>query len=531
MAFPPLKYKLLAIQIIYTLDPNTNTGDGNYVFTLAAGTAQDYHGNATTSAFNASFDVDSTGITISGTAWNNAALPADTIFSTGALAFEATLSEPPFRLASARRGPFTPGVDDVILTNTSLGEGINETSINFDTSTNIFRSEYNLIDEGIYELRLVSGPGAFADEAGNALDGEPLGAATDGTPTGDGVPGGDYVVSFIVDSPPRDVNSFERIAPFGSLMSESASNVGFLHDNVDEDRFLFFAKAGESISAVAGFGTSVTATMEIVGIGGTSTSASPSTELGLSPRVIPADGTYELRITADVATSYDIRLLRNGVMDTVQTDASPTNVFPIDLTAVDLGNGQRFGIDGNSRFSYGFTQTNDPSQFFDISTVGTPLNLADDAEINITTVAGNDAFPAGTHTVGNNGGVIVGPNVNLFFQNLPLPSVIPGTALFPFWDDLTVAFDNVYAGEAFIDGVLSLVVQWEQIPHFDAPGGDITFQLQVPSSGTDLARFIYTDAEFGDPSFDFGGNATIGYQNVDGRAAQHSFNTPSIAMW
>jgi hypothetical protein len=173
--------------------------------------------------------------------------------------------------------------------------------------------------------------------------------------------------------------------------------------------------------------------------------------------------------------------------------------------------------------------TNLPGTFVDISTTGTPLSLADDASADVVTTIGNALFPAGTARVGSNGAVrFQGTGQSLGFTN----GAIPSTAVFngdqslvPFWDDINTASGT--AGEIYWQDTGGMfIVQWHDVEFFASAGlGTARFQLQVPSTGTTWARFIYPDIT--QPRPNGGGSATIGYQ-AGGFAndVQFSLNTP-----
>jgi hypothetical protein len=167
-----------------------------------------------------------------------------------------------------------------------------------------------------------------------------------------------------------------------------------------------------------------------------------------------------------------------------------------------------------------------PGTFLDISGTGTPLNLTDDGEVNITTTVGNALFAAGIARVGSNGGVrFGGAALELSTANAIIPASgafgLTSQSLLPFWDDLNSAAGasgNIYWQE--IAG--TLYVQWQQVAFFNNTDR-VTFQIQVPSSGPALARFIYTDIEALRATG--GSSATIGYQSGGiGNTAMHSFN-------
>ncbi len=170
-----------------------------------------------------------------------------------------------------------------------------------------------------------------------------------------------------------------------------------------------------------------------------------------------------------------------------------------------------------------------PGTWIDIAATGTPLNLSDDGEANITTTVGNALFAAGTARVGSNGGVrFGGTGLELSTANAALPAggafSLTSQSLLPFWDDLNTVGGTV--GNIFweeVGGVL--VVQWNQAGFFGSAnaGQFVTFQVQVPSSGPALAQFLYQDIE--QPRASGGSSATIGYQaGGAGNNVQHLFN-------
>ena len=156
------------------------------------------------------------------------------------------------------------------------------------------------------------------------------------------------------------------------------------------------------------------------------------------------------------------------------------------------------------------------------------LNLTDDSEATITTTVGNALFPSGAVTVANNGGIIAAAGEDLSTANTMLPNASWNTALLPFWDDIDADTGNVYWEERLVGGINTLVVQWDQRPHFSNVGS-ATFQLQLFESGSLAARFVYPDVDFGNAQYNFGASATIGVQETTTLAHQFSFNAPVLA--
>jgi len=159
--------------------------------------------------------------------------------------------------------------------------------------------------------------------------------------------------------------------------------------------------------------------------------------------------------------------------------------------------------------------SNLPGTFIDISSTGTPLSLADDGEVSITTTLGNALLPAGDVRIGSNGGVrFFGTGTNLAIINAALPAFgafsFESQSLLPFWDDLNSG--NGTIGEIYWQELGGqLIVQWKDVGFYGSPGTErVTFQVQVPTGGAVRARFLYVDVEQARAAG--GASATIGYQ-------------------
>lgn len=167
-----------------------------------------------------------------------------------------------------------------------------------------------------------------------------------------------------------------------------------------------------------------------------------------------------------------------------------------------------------------------PGAWIEISGSGTPLGLGDDGEVDITTTVGNNVFAPGVARVGNNGAVrFAGAGTQLGFVNAAIPSVanfnLDSQVLDLFWDDIDSDTGDVYWQE--IGG--TLIVQWDDRPFFSNTPDHITAQLQVHTSGSVVAQFLYQDVEGARPGG--GVSATIGYQDggVGWGDLQWSFDT------
>ena len=87
----------------------------------------------------------------------------------------------------------------------------------------------------------------------------------------------------------------------------------------------------------------------------------------------------------------------------------------------------------------------------------------------------------------------------------------------------------VYFEERMVNGINTLIVQWDDVPTWHDVGA-ATFQVQVFESGPVKTRFVYEDVIFGNPNLDSGRVASIGLQ-LDGQTGhQFSFESPSVVQ-
>ena len=327
----------------------------------------------------------------------------------------------------------------------------------------------------------------------------------------------------------KQANAFVQLAPRGGLQFLSRNNTGAINVAGGQNGFLFFVEGGQNISViVTPSNPAATVTVQLVGRSGIISAPAAGQTAVLPPTAIGTSGELAIIISSNIATAYQFEIGRNLSREVV--DTADGSELAIDSSIIDVGT-RRYAVLGNARPilpGLGFTQSNNPGLFVDISTTGTPLGLADDDQATITTTVGNTFFPVGVVRIGNNGGIIAGTGASLSPINQALPNSGFGNALLPFWDDIDGGPGNVYWEERQIVGVNTLIVQWHNRPHFDV-GGAVTFQLQLFESGPIVARYVYPDVTIGNPLYDFGASATIGYQQNATTASQFSFNSPRLA--
>lgn len=238
----------------------------------------------------------------------------------------------------------------------------------------------------------------------------------------------------------------------------------------------------------------------------------------ISGLIATSPGTHTIRVQLPQVVQYSLVVTEDAIYDLEPND-SITTARPVDGVSSALGYLELHSMTHD--------QYNDPAAFVDISTTGTALSIADEGITTISTTVGNILLPTGTVSVGNNGGLIAGQDISLGRINTNLPAPDWNEALLPFWDDLSATTGDVYWEETVVGGIDTLIVQWQERPHFSS-GGDVTFQVQLFDSGPVAARFAYQDVLFGN-SNDFGSGATIGVQLSPTNSHEISFNTATLA--
>lgn len=268
--------------------------------------------------------------------------------------------------------------------------------------------------------------------------------------------------------------------------------------------------------------------------------------VGLDPDVCAATDTISVLSATDVTYCYavtntgDVTLTLHNVVDD-QLGSLLSN-FPLSL-----GPGQNVWLTATTNITqttanvatwtasefFGRYEMDDNAayNFMDISGTGTPLNLEDDGEANVTMPFGFTFFGVTSNQirVANNGGIIFDDTVgNIFANNDPLPTTEFQMGILPFWDDLDSDTGNVYYQTMGAAPNRRFVVQWHDRPHFSNSADHTTFQV-ILYEGSNEILFQYEDVNFSNASWDGGASATVGLQENDATAHPYSHNTASLA--
>jgi hypothetical protein len=209
--------------------------DGPHSVTIAAGALVDVQGTAI-SSYSGTFFMDQTGPRVTTTS-----LAPGAVVAPGSLSYQVTFNEP---MAVGNLS-----ADDFILHGTVLNGFYAPTSFSYNGSGTVVTVNYSNLPEDNYTLTLVagvSGGSNFTDAVGNALDGEFSGSF----PSGDGVPGGDFVIGFQMDfvtaAYPTPVNSRP---PLGGLIYDPPAT-GVINFPGDTDSFTINLDPGQTITVL-----------------------------------------------------------------------------------------------------------------------------------------------------------------------------------------------------------------------------------------------------------------------------------------
>ncbi|RIK35687.1 MAG: hypothetical protein DCC58_20215, partial [Chloroflexi bacterium] len=132
-------------------------------------------------------------------------------------------------------------------------------------------------------------------------------------------------------------------------------------------------------------------------------------------------------------------------------------------------------------------------------------------------------------TVSTNGYVVFGPSPATAMANHLLPNPArPNGIVAPFWDDLNPAKGGSIWWDVEGDAPnRRFVVAWEELPHYNDIGSSY-FEV-IFDETTNVITFQYQDAEFTDPTFDYGASATIGLEHPSGMVGRtFSSNSPTL---
>ena len=356
------------------------------------------------------------------------------------------------------------------------GPVVSPTSFSYDSGTSILTVEFPALSEGSYTIELLSGDGQLEDLSGNDLDGEVITSPIGPNVSGDGVAGGDFVISFSINDPPTPIPTpLQPVSPLGSLLYEGgitgdigpANTDTFLVD-LDEDQTATLVVTGSN-----GLTPSITVLYPGLPLTITETAPGPNGSAVLQSLSTVSSGTYTIEITAADGTSgdYSLELLLNGVVEDEN-------------------------FDGSDNDSLATAQSLDAA-FIDRGTLGS------EAAAVVGVGDGTGVFSSEDQTQSDN---VFAPNVLTFdFVGSPAPvgdgvlTVTTISDLDSSTEFLTFNFDGEFSQNLFVTGGLqqSLIsttvnLTQAQLAAMLADDGDITITVTPSSAVNDLGPNFLT---------------------------------------
>jgi pre-peptidase len=251
-----------------------------------------------------------------------------------------TIDEKAITLIDGRGVAYSPARFDLAADNTSL------------------EIEFAAIPDGAYTLTLSTDDGRFRDPAGHILDAEAHGSTT--VPSGDGEPGGNFVVRFGADTDELSLaDAFRTIAPLGAL-AQLSTLPGAISTPTDTDTYTLELDPNQAVSVAVVGSPELRPTISLHGPGGGLLASSSAGSVGLpavlSQPAATAGGTYRVVVSAAAGTSgeYQLEVLLNATLEQEAYGAGSNDATAQSLDGAFLnvlgGEGQRAAVRGQTQF-------------------------------------------------------------------------------------------------------------------------------------------------------------------------------------
>ncbi|MAE66557.1 MAG: hypothetical protein CMJ18_19990 [Phycisphaeraceae bacterium] len=233
--------------------------------------------------------------------------------------------------------------DNIQLVGAANGAIAYET-FSYDDTTSIMTLGYVDLPEDIWTFRLTGDNGAFRNFEGFVLDGEPNPSSPDGTPSGDGVPGGVFEVEFITDRlDATELAPIESVPPAGSLIFETTASgsIGFIGDR---DRFEVDLEAGQTITVLVEGDLLLLPRFQLFDPSGVPIASTSTLVHDPVIQTAPAasSGTYAIEVSGHFGSMgvYALRLLINAALEMEPVSGTSNDLIAnaefLDGSAIDL---------------------------------------------------------------------------------------------------------------------------------------------------------------------------------------------------
>ncbi len=258
-------------------------------------------------AYEASFTVDPPPRVIASSILDHDLIP------TGSLVFTAQFDEP---LATALLSRY-----DMKLVGENTGSRW-ASDFHYDPAVSHLTARYDSLPKDDWTLTLRSGDREFVGLSGHALDGEVLPEVT--TPSGDGLPGGDFVVHFSTADDPNEPyflpGPLRAERPLGSMIYNSSMGA-WLSPADDVDRLAIKLDGKQTVTIVVSPSQDLQPIVKLLDPEGAVLGESSAADVGetivMQSIRIEAGGMYTVSIAngSDIAGQYDVELYLNAAME------------------------------------------------------------------------------------------------------------------------------------------------------------------------------------------------------------------------
>lgn len=376
--------------------------------------------------------------------------------------------------------------------------------------------------EDRYKLR-IDGTFGTVDLAGNSLDGE-----GENLPSGNGVPGGDFVRQFVIDREQIQTLSFDAIGPATSQIAR-AQVTAFIGWPEDHDSFKMLLSEGQTLSVGLASKVAESLVLELI---------SPSGQLVAlqydhtamdslwSLPTTPDSGEYMLTVSSqdDSLGQYALDIWLNAQLELESVGGGSNDSLgtaeridhqmrrdSLGFTHASLA-GRLAGSPSVRGDSFGYEALEVPFDFDDISATGERLSF-DSWHVELSSeVLGDFAFSFYDRVYRSllvrHDGMISFDEPVWWYSNNDLASFISVPVVAPFWDDELVGYSPTADAYWQIKGEgidKRLIVQWEYSEVAFGVEGNVSFQAVLHPSGT--IQFNYKQLD--------GASATVGIRDTD----------------
>lgn len=221
-------------------------------------------------------------------------------------------------------------LDDILLFGQVGQEFLSPAAGNWNAAGTILTVSFIGVPEDSFQLTLLARDGGFEDLVGINLDGETFGLPIPPNRSGNGVEGGDFVVSFSTDVETGPfVVPLQAVGPTGTLAYRGVTT-GILGVAGDNDSFVMALDAGQTLTLTA-LGATLRTSITLYDPAGNALGTAIASALGgeavlrLAP--VAAVGTYRI-LVHDAATAvgaYRITALVNADLELEQHGGLPNN--------------------------------------------------------------------------------------------------------------------------------------------------------------------------------------------------------------